>query len=87
MAGDDSEKEDNSEPDFDKPKPGWSKHYTTYVQTNFDAIFEKLYQEKFIDRLFDENDNNITKEKFITAVIGDLADKAEEFKDRLFQGM
>jgi hypothetical protein len=42
-----------------------------------------MFEDKFIDRLFDPSDNNISKAKFINAIVGSVSDKAEEFKDKV----
>jgi hypothetical protein len=42
-----------------------------------------MFETRFIDRLFDDNDNKINRKSFVSAITGDFGDKAEEFKDKL----
>ena len=40
-----------------------------------------MYEDKIVDRLFNENENHISREQFISAIEGNVFDFAEEFKD------
>lgn len=77
------ETDNDNEELFGKPKPGWSPHYVQYVQTNYDVIFTSMYDENFIDRIFSANSSKITRKEFITSIVGNAADFAEELKDKI----
>ena len=74
MQGEASGAEDTDSNAIGKPEPGWSQYYIQYVIKNFDPIFQHMFEDKFLDRLFEPNDNNISKMKFITAVVGNVGD-------------
>lgn len=44
------------------------------AETNFEEIFKDIYEEKFINNIFDQNESIITKDEWITAIAGDLDD-------------
>ena len=49
----------------------WSDEYLVYIEENFDTIFRKLYEDKFVDEIFLDHEARITRDDFITAIAGD----------------
>ena len=62
----------------EKPIQSWDEEYLKYVTENFDDIFQTMYEDKFIDRLFGEEQNQMTRDKFVDSIVGDMAAQALE---------
>ena len=47
------------------------------VEENFEEIFKHLYEHEFTDNIFSPNESMITKDDFITAIVGDMDELAK----------
>ena len=55
----------------------WSEEYLIYMEQNFDKLFKEIYEQEFVDLIFEESEAIITKDDFRTAIAGDLDDEAK----------
>jgi hypothetical protein len=55
----------------------WSDTYLILAEQKFDEIFSEVYEEKFIDHIFEKNESLITKIDFKSAIAGDMDEKAK----------
>ena len=60
-----------------KPDLNWEQDYLEFCEEHFEDIFQAMYEERFIDRIFGE-DQQMTREDFVTAIEGSAAMKALE---------
>ena len=53
-----------------RAKAIWSDEYLTFLEENFDSIFEKIYMKQFVDQVFLSHETRIGKEEFVEAIVG-----------------
>lgn len=57
-----------------KDKFYWSDEYLSYIELNFDSIFQEMYEETFVDKIFLSHEARVYEADFITAIAGDIDD-------------
>ena len=50
----------------------WSDTYLILAEENFDRIFKEIYEQEFIDKLFEECESMIDKEVFVNSIAGNF---------------
>ena len=55
----------------------WSDSYLSLSEANFDRIFMEIYEEEFIDCIFEHCESTIDKETFVKAITGALTEDAK----------
>ena len=50
----------------------WREPYIVHMDENFEDIMETLYESRFIDRIFANGGNAISKSEWDTAIVGSL---------------
>ena len=52
----------------------WSDAYLIIAEENFQDIFDNIFEDQFIRRIFDEHDSVLRKDDFFEAIAGDLGE-------------
>ena len=50
----------------------WTDSYLSYVEDKLDDIILEIYESEFIDKIFEDYTNLITREKFVRAINSDM---------------
>ena len=51
----------------------WSEDYLKMAEDNFECVFQDIYEESFVNAIFEKNESLIEKEDFIASISGTLA--------------
>ena len=58
-----------------RPNQDWNDEYLQFMEVYFDEVFQAMYEERFVDRIFGEQ-QQMNREQFIETVEGSSAEKA-----------
>lgn len=58
-----------------KQKFFWTDTYLIMAEESFDEVFHEIYEEKFIDNIFDQHEATVGRDEWITAIAGDIDDQ------------
>lgn len=55
----------------------WSDTYLILAEENFERIFNEMYENEFIDKIFDQCESFIDKEVFVNSIAGNFIERED----------
>ena len=50
----------------------WTQEYLKIAEDNFECVFNDIYEDKFVNAIFEKNESLIEKDDFVASITGTM---------------